>query len=152
MFTPTLRCECTQPGLINTIWEWSIGCECKGSSVPPLQHDGVVLIMVASAWSIVARGCSDILHYNQPNNSPRLLRHSPLRLAPQSPLKMEGWQTKRSYRNELGQQTFSNWAFLIKSEACKSRSIQSCDKKRAQYKICKKAMMMLTHHRKWSSS
>ena len=24
MFTPTLRCECAQPGLIDTIWEWSI--------------------------------------------------------------------------------------------------------------------------------
>ena len=24
MFTPTFRCECAQPGLIDTIWEWSI--------------------------------------------------------------------------------------------------------------------------------
>ena len=24
MFKPTLRCECAQPGLIDTIWEWSI--------------------------------------------------------------------------------------------------------------------------------
>ena len=24
MFAPTLRCECAQPGLIDTIWEWSI--------------------------------------------------------------------------------------------------------------------------------
>ena len=23
MFTPTLHCECAQPGLIDTIWEWS---------------------------------------------------------------------------------------------------------------------------------
>ena len=24
MFTPTLRCECAQPGLIDTIWEWDV--------------------------------------------------------------------------------------------------------------------------------
>ena len=26
MFTPTLRCECAQPGLIDTIRKWSIEC------------------------------------------------------------------------------------------------------------------------------
>ena len=25
MFTPTLRCECAQPGLIDTMRKWSIG-------------------------------------------------------------------------------------------------------------------------------
>ena len=27
MFTPTLRCECAQPGLIDTMRKWSIGRE-----------------------------------------------------------------------------------------------------------------------------
>ena len=26
MFTPTLRCECAQPGLIDTMRKWSIQC------------------------------------------------------------------------------------------------------------------------------
>ena len=26
MFTPTLRCECAQPGLIDTMRKWSIDC------------------------------------------------------------------------------------------------------------------------------
>ena len=34
MFTPTLRCECAQPGLIDTIWEWSIEADSVTSEYP----------------------------------------------------------------------------------------------------------------------
>ena len=31
MFTPTLRCECAQPGLIDTMRKWSIHVNIAGS-------------------------------------------------------------------------------------------------------------------------
>ena len=34
MFTPTLRCECAQPGLIDTMQKWSIGQVIDNGGVP----------------------------------------------------------------------------------------------------------------------